>query len=189
MFNKKLWIPAFAIMVVLQWYFPVQMIRSNEQVMQVGKLYKFRAAPVDPNDPFRGKFVVLNFRDTKAKVEEQGDWVWQQDVYLTFKEDEQGFAIISGAFKTAPDSTDFYLKAKVEYISIGNEMQIRYPFDRFYMEEFKAPQAEEVYTNAIIDTHQVAYASVRILNGQGVIEDVMIDGTSIRELVERNSPK
>ena len=181
MFSKKVLFPAFIIMVVLQWYFPVQMIRFHERVLQTGKEYKFRVAPVDPNDPFRGKFIVLQFRDVKTTVEKGKDWAWQEDVYLTFQEDEQGFAVISKASSTLPDATQHYLKAQVEYVSADGEMEIRYPFNRFYMEEFKAPIAEQLYNAAALDTQQVAYAVVHMLNGQGVIKDVMINGKSIQE--------
>jgi uncharacterized membrane-anchored protein len=187
MYNKKLLIPAFAIMVVLQWYFPVQMIRSNEQVLEIGKEYKFRVTQVDPNDPFRGKFIMLQFSETIAVVDEQTNWLGNEDIYLTFREDPNGFAVISGVTKTIPANTENYLKANVEYESRSNMIGIRYPFDRFYMDEFKAPLAEEVYLQATIDTHQVAYAVINVLNGHGVIKDVMIDGISVRELADQSA--
>ncbi|HMB62545.1 MAG TPA: hypothetical protein VKN36_05700, partial [Eudoraea sp.] len=59
-----------------------------------------------------------------------------------------------------------------------------YPFDRFYMEESKANEAELTYRQSQRDTSKITYALVRIKNGEAVLKDVMIDGISIRELVK-----
>lgn len=64
------------------------------------------------------------------------------------------------------------------------------PFDRFYMEESKAPRAEKLLPGSRFGraqpsgTNQVTNcrANVRILNGTALIEDVLVDGTSIKEL-------
>ncbi|HUR30287.1 MAG TPA: GDYXXLXY domain-containing protein, partial [Saprospiraceae bacterium] len=52
---------AFAIMVLVQLYVPASMIMESEKVLKEGKEFKFKTAPVDPTDPFRGKYVELNF--------------------------------------------------------------------------------------------------------------------------------
>ena len=49
----------------------------------------------------------------------------------------------------------------------------------------EAPKAEAEYSRAQLDTSQLAYALVNIKNGEAVIKDVLIDGVSIRELVDR----
>ena len=40
---------------------PGWMIYKHESVMREGAVYKFRTAPIDPRDPFRGEYVVLDF--------------------------------------------------------------------------------------------------------------------------------
>ena len=68
-------------------------------------------------------------------------------------------------------------------------MRIEYPFDRFYMEETKAQAAEDMYRESIIDSTQVAYALVNIRNGEAVIRDVLINGTSVSDLVKARENK
>ena len=82
-------------------------------------------------------------------------------------------------------SQDF-LKAKVDYvIHEGSKLSIEYPFDRFYMEESKAYDAELTYRRALPDTSQITYALVNIKNGESVLKDVMMNGISIREIVKQ----
>ena len=61
----------------------------------------------------------------------------------------------------------------------GSKLLIEFPFDRFYMEESKAYDAELTYNRTLPDTSQVAYALVNIKNGESVLKDVMINGISI----------
>ncbi len=53
------------------------------------------------------------------------------------------------------------------------------------MEESKAPQAELRVREATRNTN--CWATVRILNGVGLIEDVYIEGVPLREVSERAS--
>ena len=60
--NKKiLLISAFVLVVLVQLYVPAKMIWGREEVLNTGTEYKFRTAPIDPNDVFRGKYINLNY--------------------------------------------------------------------------------------------------------------------------------
>jgi hypothetical protein len=60
-------------------------------------------------------------------------------------------------------------------------MMIEYPFNVFYMEEFKASKAEEIYRKNVTKEGN-AFAVVNVYKGQYVIIDVIIDGKSIVDL-------
>ncbi|MCP3932456.1 MAG: GDYXXLXY domain-containing protein, partial [Bacteroidetes bacterium] len=66
----------------------------------------------------------------------------------------------------------------------SNKLTIAYPFDRFYMEESKADDAEDIYREFQRDNRRAAYALVNIKEGKAVLKDVLIDGISIRELAK-----
>lgn len=70
-----------------------------------------------------------------------------------------------------------------------NKLTIYYPFDRYYMEESKAYDAELVYTKSLQDTTQVTYALVSIKDGDAVLKDVLIDEISIKEIVKEKQKK
>ena len=66
------------------------------------------------------------------------------------------------------------------------------PFDRYYMEETKAPTAEHTYRehNRRGQTNQTAYAVVRIRDGDAVLEDLCINDKPIRQyLAEKPTGK
>ena len=73
--NRKtiLWV-AFIVVALVQLYVPAQMIWESEGVIAAGTAYKFNTAPVDPKDPFRGKYITLNYSDNSIKIENADDW-------------------------------------------------------------------------------------------------------------------
>ena len=181
-------LPLFAIMVIAQIYVPTQMIWQNEHIIHDGTEYHFRTAPVDPTDPFRGKYITLNYLDDQLEIKKELELHYDDEVYVTFSVNEDGFAIPESASKEKPLNNSAYLKTSFDYISISDlehqKVAFSYDFNRFYMEESKAYAAEKFYQNANRDTAQEAYAVVYLYDGDAVVNDVMIDGVSIVDLVE-----
>lgn len=184
--NKTIPIPAFILMVIIQLYIPVQMIGHKESILAKGKEFKFRTAPIDPTDPFRGKYISLSFNANTFHVANAEDWTQGDPIFVMLGEDEKGFVKINSISKDKPIDDDNYVKASIDYI-IADTMSyitVNYPFDRFYMEESKAQGAQDAYTEAALDTNQVAFAVVSIKNGDAVIKDVMIDNVPIKDVVK-----
>ena len=79
----------------------------------------------------------------------------------------------------------------MSYVTEGgdNRLTVDFPFDRYYMEESKAIEAERTYRESQLDTNQVAYALVSIKDGESVLKDVLIDGVPIREIVLKEREK
>ncbi len=176
----------FIVVSIIQIGVPLQMVISNESAITSGKAYRFKTIPVDPNDPFRGKYIRLRFEANRFVTLDSVEWQRGEIVYVAVGEDEQGFATIRGISRT-PYSSQDYLRAEVDAIRRDDKttVVIQYPFNRFYMEESKAPEAERIYREAQIDPQTDTYALISIRNGKGTITDVLIDGTSIREMVGR----
>lgn len=187
--KKKIrWI-AFILVVLAQLFVPAQMIWESERVIDEGTAFKFKTAPVDPNDPFRGKYITLNYSDNSIEVEEDADWKNGEPVYAIFYEDAEGFAQIKAVSREKPKDEINYLKTRVRYISIQegqpDKLLIDYPFNRFYMEESKAYDEEQEYRMSETDTSSTTYALVYVKKGRAVLKDVLIDGVSIQEIVKR----
>jgi uncharacterized membrane-anchored protein len=184
--NKKIILPAFVIMALVQLYVPSKMIFDAENVLTDGKEFMFKTAPIDPTDPFRGKYIMLSFDETSAQVDPKEEWLQGAPLFVNLTTDEDGFAKIESVAKEEPVGTEDYIKATVGYV-FGNDsfanLSILYPFDRFYMEESKAYDAEMLYNESALDTNQVTYALVSVKKGQAVVKDVIIDGIPIREAV------
>ena len=162
MMGKKIRITGFVLLALVQLLIPARMIWEQEHILKKGTEYKFKTAPVYPNDPFRGKYITLSYEASSFNVANEMDWEYGQTIYVVLTTDQKGFAKIA---------------------SITSEVPIGYPFDRFYMEESKAQPAEITYRNSQRDTTTTTYALVRVKNGKAVLKDVLIDGVPIKELV------
>jgi uncharacterized membrane-anchored protein len=176
--NKTYYIIAFAIVALVQAFVPINMILHREDVLNTGVLYKFKCAPVDPNDPFRGKFVILSFEAERFETTDSS-WKVADPVYAILENDAAGFAKINSLQRTAPESGDYI---SVEIIGIYTDgIRLKLPFDRYYIEESKAKAAEEVYWKN--PTTTVAY--VYVTDGSPVLSKLMIGEETIEQAAER----
>lgn len=177
-------IGGFLIMVVAQWYVPCRMIFYKEKILTTGKEFRFRTEPYDPYDAFRGKYVHLAFSQTSVQDKDSAYYQQGEMVYALLSTDTSGFAYITRVTRDEPGEETDYLKVNVGYVYFDSvsTISINYPFDRFYMEESKAEHADAAYREAQRDTSKVTYALVRIHKGEGIIEDVIIDGKPIRQV-------
>lgn len=183
--NKKLLLPVFILVALAQLYVPAKMILDREDILDTGKAYKFKTEPIDPNDPFRGKYIALNYDENTIKIQNEEDWVSGETIYVLLSTDSNGYAKIKSVSKNKITNSQDFVKAKVTWVN-GNVLNIEYPFYRFYMEESKANDAEMEYRESQIDSNQVAYALVYIKEGESVLKDVLIDGVSISKIVLKN---
>lgn len=169
----------FVVVCAIQLFVPTQMILERERVLNEGKAYKFKTEPIDPNDPFRGKYITLDYAISSYETEIE-DWNPYEEVYIVIDTDSLGFARIDTVNKEKPKTDKDYIKGVVRfYYEYTNTLDIRFEFDRFYMEETKAPEAETLYREVNRDDLKEAYAIVHVFNGKAVLRDVILDGKPI----------
>ena len=181
----------FALTCLAQWIVPAKMIYDSESVIREGVIFKFKTAPIDPSDPFRGKYITLNFESNFVEFPDSTDWQSGQQVFVKFTADSAGFAVAENISRTPPD-TESYLLTTVDYVNnYANEHKVWFnlPFNRFYLEESKASQAEQLYWQAQRDSAQVAYALVSMAQGQAVLNDVIINGKPVVDIINRLNEK
>jgi len=187
--NNKIIFAIFIVVAIVQLYIPIKMIFNNEDVLKTGKQFKFKTAPIDPNDPFRGKYISLRFDDNTTVFRTTEDWERDESIYVLLEEDMNGFAKIKDVSRQEPNNETDYVKAKVGYgvfkWQSNNRLVIDYPFNKYYMEETKAYDAEQIYNRTVRQRdEQPAYAIIAVKNGVAVLKDVMIDNVSIKEIVK-----
>lgn len=166
---------------------PAWMIARREAALRHGTVLRFRTAPVDPYDAFRGRYVALSIREniapgsirTRAK----------QTVYVQACADSNGFARLT-AVALHPGLTGVWFRARAEYESEPGLLRVKLPFDRFYLPEAIAPEAEALYRNANRPnasgkTGQETWLQVRVLHHLAVAEELYIHGLPIREALLR----
>ncbi len=191
---KKQTLTLLAILICTQLAVPFTMIWSKEKILRDGELFRFKTRPIDPADPFQGRFVRLGFQNDyiPCPKDHKPELRHKEAVYLILETGSDGFAKPVDWSREKPTDGN-YLKTR--YAGIRSDwnrdtrkrthqgLRFAYPFNRFYMDETKAPRAEKLAREATRSTN--CWANVRILNGNAVIEDVFAEGKSLRELAAK----
>ena len=182
--KKQLVFWLFIILVLVQWGIPGIMIYRSEDTFRNGEAFKFVLRPVDPTDPFRGEYITLTYiLDEFATAEKE--WKYHSDIFIILHRDENGIAIIKNVSPKLPASTETFVKAKVTGY-YGGKVHFQLPFNRFYMEEYRAYEAERLFREQVGNSDNRAeednYAVVFIKGGHAVIADVFLGGKSVSDL-------
>ncbi|MCA6079072.1 GDYXXLXY domain-containing protein [Fulvivirga sedimenti] len=184
---NRIYIGLFILLAIAQLYATGGMIIQHDRVLREGEVHKFLIEPIDPSDPFRGQYLILGFVNDQVLMSDSVMFEEMDDAYGILGEDENGFSYISDLQMDEPDSE--YLKLTIDYLSSGNDSQtrvfVKFPFDRYYISEKKALPAEKILQEALRDGNdQKPFALVRILNGEAVLEDIVLNGRPISEILE-----
>lgn len=174
----------FIVLGIAQFYVPAQMIFHQENILKTGKAFKFKTKPIDPSNPFRGKYIRLNF-DMDKFFTEDTLWNRNEDIYVSIGEDSLGFTKPTAVSKEKPNSGD-YVKVRADWYSpYEKSVWFSLPFTEFYMEESKAYDAELAYRNLQRrDSTKNVYALVYIKEGESVLANVFVDTIPIAKYVE-----
>jgi len=174
----------FIIVAGAQLFIPASMIFKQETILETGTAFKFKTQPVDPSDPFKGKYIYLNY-EVNSIASTDSSWVSGETMFLAIAKDSLGFVRATNAFRDNPKSGD-YIKATVEwYDNNQNELRFSFPFNEFYMNETKAYDAEVAHRTAQNDTiPNNTYALVYVKDGEAVLDNVFINDVPIAQYVE-----
>ena len=177
----------FAVAALVQLVVPAAMIAKRESALRHGETFRFRTAPVDPYDAFRGRYVALSFNQRSVGLPPDHGYSRRQRVHAILSEDEDGYAFFSGIQRERPAS-GAYLSTRIAYLSSHTNAFLHIPFDRLYMKETEAPEAERAYLRHNHPINRTAFVNVRIQRGFGVIEDLYLDGVPIRDYLAQPPP-
>jgi uncharacterized membrane-anchored protein len=177
-----------------QWTVPGYLIQRGQATLHEGTAYRFRTAPVDPVDPFRGRYVALDFEAASIELTQPaGELRSGQRVYAPIRVDAEGYAQLDAPLLPPPAAGD-YLQVKVAWVNV-DELRVQLPFDRYYLDETLAPEAERRYWDAnrirdddAEDPRRPAWAQVRVRGGYALIEELFIEDRPVRELLRDARP-
>ncbi len=177
-------IGVFACAVAAQLAVPAWMIVGKERVLREGAVYKLKTMPVDPADLFRGRYVALAFEEASAPRTPGEVYESDERVYIVLENGADGFAHVARISRIQPSSGD-YVRVRVDY-DYPPEARVRFlfPFNRYYMDEYKAPQAEAAYRQHNLMKSHDAYVTVRVLKGEAVVEELYVGGKPVKEYLK-----
>lgn len=189
---KKLLLPLLLLMCLAQWIVPGKLIYDSEKTTEEGISFKFKIRPVDPYDPFRGKYITLSFDDNNVIRDTLEEFSRDQSVFVLVEADSTGFAKvkeISNSIFSQPN----YFEASVLWQNKSKEdnlqtIELDFPFKKFFLEESLAPEAETAYSESRNDTIP-AYALVSVMDGKAILRDVILNDSSIADVVKARQKK
>ena len=182
----KLKIILLIVLFAIQLAIPGYMIFEQNQILTEGTAYKFKTRPIDPYDPFRGRYVTLAFEANQEVIPvfDGANIESEQWVYALLGVDDEGYAVLKGLTDTKPDSGQDYLYLETYYRSYDGGYQVKLPFNRYYASEKSAPKIESAVWRRQRDEVEDVYAVIRVLNGKGTIEELMVNDMPVREYIE-----
>ena len=179
---------AFALVCIAQVAVPASLVVKHERTRSAGTLWKFQTAPVDPGDPFRGRYVQLAYavdREPVPLADPTRPWIdLNRRVYAELAAGPDGFARLVRVHEQRPVGVD-YVDAFAQYMAPNEERKdpppppalfVRLPFDRYYLPEARAPEVEREYGQASRTAQANTYAEVRVLDGHAVLVNLVLDG-------------
>jgi uncharacterized membrane-anchored protein len=148
---------------------PGSLIWKREQTLRLGHVWKFRTAPVDPVDAFRGRYIALHFDAETQEISPPSNFGSGQTVFVILRTNSEGFAEIDQVFSNPPARDDF-----VEARLSGKTVSL--PFDKYWATERDAPATEAAYCAQSRREKRNAFVTVRVFRGDAAIEQLYLDG-------------
>jgi uncharacterized membrane-anchored protein len=204
----------FILVCLAQLFIITSMIWKEEAVLESGETFLFKIQPIDPHDYFRGKYINLNIAadigpgnesvlhplsNSKAwlnlgniAVPSSLELKARQKIYVLIDNGPDGYARITNISIARPADCN-YFTSRVNYAyrpetnSAYDMISIYYPFNRYYINEVKAPMVEKAYFAALTNQNTTNYIEVSIQNGTGALKEVYIDGLPIKEYMQKYS--
>ncbi len=198
--STRLKLALLVILAVVQIGITGSSILKYESTLRSGALYRIPSLAIDPADPFRGRYVAV--RPTIAipapvppeTVNLLERIQYGEAGYAVLAEDTDGFARAAHIVMEKPAAGD-YLEiahawpqwqdsATPNAPSVLAAYNLQFSFDRYYMNDAAAPQAQERARQAArANAGSRTWLAVRVKNGIGVIEGLFIDGVPIEQAV------
>jgi uncharacterized membrane-anchored protein len=171
----------FVLVALAQLAAPGSLIWKRETTLRKGSVWKFRTAPVDPVDAFRGRYVALQFEVETQELTRPANAENEQTFFVTLKQGADGFAEIDQVSGTAPARDDFMV-AQLN----GNKVAL--PFDKYWVTERDAPAAEAAYFAQSRRDKRNAFVTVRVFRGDAAIEQLYLDNQPLGDYL-RGPPR
>lgn len=170
----------FLVVALAQIAVPASMIWKRENTLRHGSVWKFRTAPVDPVDVFRGRYVALQFEAESQEIVPPANAAYRQKVFITLRPTAEGFAEIDQVFPERPSGDDF-----IQVELTGKTVSL--PLDKYWVTERDAPAAETAYRELSRRDRRNAFVTVRVFRGDAALEQLYLDGQPLGEYLRENA--
>ena len=187
---KRIPVLIFILVALAQLAVPAMLAWGRIQTLTHGRVWKFRTAPIDPEDAIRGRYVALRFaaESFSAPGRAESDQIAEgSTVYVVLKEDANGFAQVDHVSSTELKG-DNVVKARNGYSSETTQ-KVWFPFDTYWVTEKSAPAAETAYRENSRRGKENAYVTVRVRDGDAALEQLYIDNQPLADYLRAQAAK
>jgi uncharacterized membrane-anchored protein len=181
----------FAVVALLQLSVPASVIWKREQTLRHGRVWKFKTEPVDPVDAVRGRYIALRLAGDAIPAAQQSEseqFPADTTIYVLLKEDAEGFAEIERV-STTPMKGDNVIRTQAGSRWREKVRHINFPFDRLWVSEKVAPEAEKAYLENSRRDKENTYVTVRVREGDAALEQLFIGGESLADYLRNHSAR
>jgi len=180
--NKKILIRfSFVFAVLFQLLLLFSFIYDKEDIINNGSEFKFMITKFKPSNLDGRNYICLNLKEEFISDEKIQIF---DNLFVSIKENSDGFASITSISKERPVDTSDYVKA-ISFHSRYGTTNYMLPFNIFYFKEVYADEIKSIYKKCIKDSSKKVYALVSIKNGKGLLKDLFIDDVSIMDMIEK----
>jgi uncharacterized membrane-anchored protein len=138
----------FVALVAAQALLPLLLIAWNEQALASGTRVTLRTVPVDPIDPFRGRYVTLNYVISTAPA----GYGPSATVYVPLREGDDAW--LGGVPTSMQPGEGTFIRGRV-----GSSGRIEFGIERYFTDEDEAQRLEAagpLLVDVVLDEHGVA---------------------------------
>ena len=172
-------------------FHPVRTILRFSFPASNGVAVRFRVTAYDPYDPMRGRYVRLNLRDVSRvrlpKIKRFLGFRYGQPVFAVLDINRPAIIDLVAERKEVPPGK-FFLPVQYQWfnqdwdpkkkkqLKTGTHM-VKLPFERFYLNERKAPETERLLQNR---KNKAELIVIIYPDGVYQVKDLVINGKSVR---------
>ena len=181
-------------------YYPVREVLAFERPKMPPKELRFQVKFQDPYDPMRGHYLQMNLRNDipmpkkELKELEQSFRKRDRDWAAVLETKPNGFAeaVAVHPLRDVPKDKPF-VKVDTVWFKTGNKncrCTVTMPFDRFYINEKLAEDAEKLLRKVSDDKDRSAVLVVNVYaDGRWAVKDLLVDGQPILKLLRPAAAK
>ncbi len=169
----------FGLVAVAQLAVPASLIWKREQTLRSGSVWRFRTAPVDPVDAFRGRYIALQFEAEGVEIPPPPNASFDEVVFVTLRQSADGFAEIDQVLSARPPGETF-IEAQL------NGKTVSLPFDKYWVTERDAPAADAAYRAQSRRDKRNAFVTVRVFRGDAALEQLYLDNQELGDYLRTN---
>ena len=187
---------------IAQWAVPLASIRMHEEVIERGTQIRIAVTAPDPYDPLRGRYLLLRPVELEVPLDPAlASLKSRHKVWGQLEKGSDGLHHLGKITEQRPDQGDYLplttLGAPHAKIGRGGVVQpdanaskvrVEWPFDRFFVNEKIAPEAD-VWLRENSREKKAVVAELRVLNGESVLTNLEFDGASFREVLKKDAQK